>query len=269
MPWEGSELYLTSLALTTESLSVSETPTHVAGARTTEAATQPTWSSPTQLIFLSDKNGFFNHYVYDSKSGTIKPALVEPLEQDFAEPASRLGRSDYAVLKEDTILAPGMVDGQTGFLTLDLRSQQYTFFLSPYVLTSQVRGIPSGAGEGASVVFVGTGDINPPALVRLAFPLDKPNFDVLKETTTAASLPSLQGFAFSKGQPMTFQVEAGSGKSTQPLHVIFYAPTNKDYVGPGNEKPPCVVNVHGGPTSRATPGLSWLTQYWTSRGWAW
>ncbi|KAH6892791.1 Alpha/Beta hydrolase protein [Coprinopsis sp. MPI-PUGE-AT-0042] len=36
-----------------------------------------------------------------------------------------------------------------------------------------------------------------------------------------------------------------------------------------DEKPPCVVNVHGGPTSYVSQGLDWRKQYFTSRGWAW
>jgi len=55
------------------------------------------------------------------------------------------------------------------------------------------------------------------------------------------------------------------------LPVVLYRPTNPAYEGssiPG-EKPPCVINVHGGPTAMATLALSWSKQFFTSRGWAW
>jgi hypothetical protein len=55
------------------------------------------------------------------------------------------------------------------------------------------------------------------------------------------------------------------------LHVIFYPPTNPAYEAspdPG-EKPPCILNVHGGPTGMSTQGLDWKKIYFTSRGWAW
>ena len=55
------------------------------------------------------------------------------------------------------------------------------------------------------------------------------------------------------------------------LPVIYYPPFNPRYSGSSieGEKPPCVVNIHGGPTGLTQQGLSWLTQYFTSRGWAW
>ncbi|KAF8672037.1 Alpha beta-hydrolase [Rhizoctonia solani] len=269
MPWEGSELYIADLTLTDESLSIAGTPKHIAGARVTESITQPSWTCPTKLVFISDKTGFYNHYVHDTSNNTTRHGLGQPLEQDFADPAWSLGGSNYAVLKEDTIIAPGRIDDQNGFLIIDLYGQRYSFCSSPYVSTSQFRPIPTGSGAGASTVFVGTGDAEPAALVRMSLLLGKPRYEVVKQTTNALDLPALQGFAFSKSQLKTFEVEVAGG-AKQPLHVIFYPPANKDYSGgQADEKPPCVVNVHGGPTSSVPPGLKWLTQYWTSRGWAW
>lgn len=268
MPWEGSELYVASLSLSSESFSIDGSPTLIAGARETNSITQPDWSSPSKLVFLSDKTGFYNHYVHDCDAGTTHLGLGEPIEQDFAEPAWLLGNSDYAILREDTILVPGSVDGQTGFLVIDLFGKRYSFVSSPYVSTSSLRALPlDGAGAGATAVFVGTGDDRPAALVKVSLLLGKPKYTTIKETTSALSIPALKDFEFSSGEPKTFDV--GEGLVKKPLHVIFYPPKNKDYVGPDEEKPPCIVNVHGGPTSRVSPGLKWLTQYWTSRGWAW
>ena len=55
------------------------------------------------------------------------------------------------------------------------------------------------------------------------------------------------------------------------VHAVYYGPHNPDYSGssiPG-EKPPCIVNVHGGPTGLQGQGLDWTHQYYTSRGWGW
>jgi dipeptidyl aminopeptidase/acylaminoacyl peptidase len=49
---------------------------------------------------------------------------------------------------------------------------------------------------------------------------------------------------------------------------LFYPPTNPDYEGPEDERPPLLVRCHGGPTSQASTGLNLRTQYWTSRGFA-
>ena len=43
---------------------------------------------------------------------------------------------------------------------------------------------------------------------------------------------------------------------------------NKDYQGPDSEKPPLLVNVHGGPTLACSTTLDLGKQYFTSRGFA-
>jgi dipeptidyl aminopeptidase/acylaminoacyl peptidase len=49
-------------------------------------------------------------------------------------------------------------------------------------------------------------------------------------------------------------------------HAFFYAPTNRDFVAPADEKPPLVVMVHGGPTGATAASLKMKVQYYTSRG---
>ncbi|OJA09414.1 hypothetical protein AZE42_03073 [Rhizopogon vesiculosus] len=91
-----------------------------------------------------------------------------------------------------------------------------------------------------------------------------PDFQVLRSTASASSAP-LPEDIISLPQPITLQVADG------PLHVVYYAPKNPEYAGssiPG-ERPPCVLNVHGGPTWLEDQGLNLLKQYFTSRGYAW
>jgi dipeptidyl aminopeptidase/acylaminoacyl peptidase len=49
-------------------------------------------------------------------------------------------------------------------------------------------------------------------------------------------------------------------------HGFFYAPKNRDFAAPADEKPPLLVISHGGPTSAASTALRYAIQYWTSRG---
>ena len=44
-------------------------------------------------------------------------------------------------------------------------------------------------------------------------------------------------------------------------HALFYAPRNPDFGPPADERPPLIVMRHGGPTSSASPGLDYETQY--------
>ena len=47
---------------------------------------------------------------------------------------------------------------------------------------------------------------------------------------------------------------------------FYYAPKNRDFDGPPNEKPLLLVKSHGGPTSAAVAIVMPTIQYWTSRG---
>ena len=51
-------------------------------------------------------------------------------------------------------------------------------------------------------------------------------------------------------------------------HALYYPPTNPDHVGPDGEKPPLLVDIHGGPTSAARSQFQLGVQFWTSRGFA-
>jgi len=51
-------------------------------------------------------------------------------------------------------------------------------------------------------------------------------------------------------------------------HALYYPPTNPDHVGPDGERPPLLVDIHGGPTSAARSQFQLGVQYWTSRGFA-
>jgi hypothetical protein len=59
----------------------------------------------------------------------------------------------------------------------------------------------------------------------------------------------------------------GSGEARR-AHAQFYPPASVDSHGPDGELPPLLLQIHGGPTSAATPVLSVGVQYWTSRGFA-
>ena len=84
---------------------------------------------------------------------------------------------------------------------------------------------------------------------------------VVKASTTE----DIEGYRkyFSAPEPVTFETDNGLR-----AHGLFYAPRNADFAPPAGELPPLLVHCHGGPTSAASPVLSWGTQYWTSRGFA-
>ncbi len=51
-------------------------------------------------------------------------------------------------------------------------------------------------------------------------------------------------------------------------YAFFYPPTNAAFEAPSGERPPLIVESHGGPTGNATALFGLGVQFWTSRGFA-
>ncbi|KAF8130738.1 Alpha/Beta hydrolase protein [Boletus edulis] len=89
---------------------------------------------------------------------------------------------------------------------------------------------------------------------------------ILLHLSAADGIPRVVFFRLSMclclPRPMTLTDSDG-----EPLHIVYYAPSNPAFVAPFGERPPCVVNVHGGPTLVALQNLDWMKQWYTSRGW--
>ena len=58
---------------------------------------------------------------------------------------------------------------------------------------------------------------------------------------------------------------SGGGRTA---HALYFPPTNPDHAGPEGEKPPLLVDIHGGPTGAARSQFQLGVQFWTSRGFA-
>jgi dipeptidyl aminopeptidase/acylaminoacyl peptidase len=64
-------------------------------------------------------------------------------------------------------------------------------------------------------------------------------------------------------QPEAIEFPTTGGRTA---HAIYYPPTNPEFVGPDDEKPPLIVLSHGGPTANASTSLDLTKQLMTSRG---
>ncbi|KAG8957656.1 hypothetical protein FRC00_003694 [Tulasnella sp. 408] len=265
MPWEGSELVVADFDASSVSVS---NPTVIAGKPGDESINEAFWTSNKTLVYLSDKSGFYNPWKYDVESKSSSAILPKPVEKDYAEPAWLLGASRWTALDESTLLVSPTTNGDASLGLLRIDSGEFTEIKSPYVNFGAVHGVTS-----TSAVFVGVTDDTPAALIKITLPntaspssgsIDNAVFETLKETSSAAS--TISRGLFPKHQSIALEIP-GSGA---PLHVMHFPPTNPDYSGgKDGELPPCVMNIHGGPTSRVAPGLSWTATYFTSRGWAW
>lgn len=239
MPWDGCELWLGDLAddgsVTNERL--------VAGARG-ESIFQPAWSPDGVLHFVSDRSGWWNLYRLD---GEGQQALA-PLEAEFGQPQWEFSSSTYGFLSDGRIVCTYFHDGRDHLAIIDgdgeLRSVDNPYTAVAYLKT-----------EGDRALFVGSTPTDNAEVIE--FYPDEPAFELLTRSERATMD---QGY-ISVPEAIEFPTDNGL-----TAHALFYPPTNAEFVAPAGEKPPLLVQAHGGPTAHVVAELDDEIQFWTSRG---
>ncbi len=239
MPWDGTELKCGALGD-----GVSDIVT-VAGSAD-ESVFQPEWGPDGELVFVSDRTGWWNLYRWDDRN----VATLCPMDADFGEPAWVFGRRTFDFLSDGRIVAAWWEDGiqRLGIIGPD----------------RQLRRIPDDLSVHGGLVtdgrskawFIGAGPETPTAI----FELDLESGDRLVVRSNRRLVDSDYVAA-----PQIITFPTGEGDEA---HGVFYPPANPDFAPPVGERPPLIVHVHGGPTSHVYPTLSASTLFWTSRGFA-
>ncbi|ABG03579.1 peptidase S9, prolyl oligopeptidase active site region [Rubrobacter xylanophilus DSM 9941] len=242
MPWDGTWLWTADLDAAGRPAGARQ----VAGGPA-ESVFQPEWSPRGLLYFVSDRAGWWNLYRL-SPYGRAEP--VCPMKAEFGVPQWQLGLSTYGFLGENAILCAYTRRGVWRLAAVNVADRRISPVESPFTHISQVR---AGEGEGA---FVGAGFDGPPRVARLDH-LGRPE-EVYRPPGPEAepgylSVPEV--------------VEAPSGDGAR-VHAFLYRPANAAFAGPPGERPPLMVQAHGGPAGAARPHLDPEVQYWTSRGFA-
>ena len=266
MPWEGAEIYIADVTIDSGFISVTNR-VSIAGKPLTLSCAYPKWVDDNKLIFTSDESGFINPWKYE-KGKTPAPVFSQAVPQDFGSPMWTLDTFPYALVDEEGTYAVfiGSKDGRDDLYVVNLKNDSLPQALgTPYVA---ITGLRSVSKMNQEVVLVGAqvDQETSMAKYRLAFDgkgsLRVSSFTALKSGATSS---------FSKDiipEPHPLLVTDGYYGD---VHAVYYEPYNPDYSGssiPG-EKPPCIVNVHGGPTALQGQGLDWTHRYYTSRGWGW
>ncbi|KAF9223517.1 alpha beta-hydrolase [Gyrodon lividus] len=268
MPWEGSLIYVGDVLVQADTIVVLNKK-YVAGQMITKSVSYPTWSSNTTLLFTSDElNGFQNPFTYSTVTGITQLVIPAPIAEDFGEPAWTLGNYPYALLDD-----PKGGDRKYAAFTAfrDGRNVLYIASLSEPRQLVEVKDFPFSIAEhvrssnGTSIVFTASKSDAPGGIFLCAFSGASfaPTYRTLKSSSSNSALGNEE--YISPPMPITLH------RDGKPLYVVYYAPKNPKYAGssiPG-EKPPCIVGVHGGPTSMEAQVLSWTKMYYTSRGYAW
>jgi hypothetical protein len=224
-------------------------------------------------MFSCDISGYHNPWVAAVKTDTkalhsVEPRAVfeDPVTLDFADPSWWLGGSNFAVLDESTALFAASKDGRT-VLFIVCADGSRSEIPCPFVHIVRMRRVAH-----RKVVFLGSKIDKGPALVFCAFtdPVNAhaPTFTTLDKDLDPVDTPLLDSL-LSPPVPLSLMVPVDASPELVPLHLVYYSPRNPKYKSLSDEKPPAIVNVHGGPTSLERQNLNLEKQFFTSRGWFW
>jgi dipeptidyl aminopeptidase/acylaminoacyl peptidase len=244
MPWDGCELFVADLAGDATLGSVRK----VAGGSGEESIFQPAWSPAGDLHLVSDRTGWWN--LYREREGDVE--ALHPVDAEFGWPQWIFGMSAYGFLDDGRIVCLWERAGVQHLAILDPRSGELIDLDVPHSAMA-----PRLDVEGDRVAFIGGG----PSIADEVVLLDVTarSMDVLRSSSSA----DVDEANFSAPRQIEFPTEDG-----KTAFAHFYPPRNRDHRGPADERPPLIVQSHGGPTAEATPRFSLERQFWTSRGFA-
>jgi len=241
MPWDQSQLWIGTFGddgrLATTEL--------VAGGKG-ESIFQPEWSPDGVLYFVSDRNGWWNLYRLN-KAGSIEQ--VCDMQAEFGMPQWGFGMSTYAFASAERIVCAYIESGISRLGLIDPVTKRLDPVESPYTDIRYVRATPGFAVMRAA-------SPNTPASI-VKFDLETRTFEVLRRSNNL----EVDSENISEPRVVDFPTEDGL-----TAYGFFYAPRNRDFRAPEEERAPLLVVSHGGPTAAATTALSLIIQYWTSRG---
>jgi dipeptidyl aminopeptidase/acylaminoacyl peptidase len=248
MPWNGTTLYLADIVADGALAGI-----HVIAGGVSESVFQPEWAPDgNEIIFVSDRTGWWNLYAYELATGTTRPLC--PMQAEFGVPQWNFGVSTYAFAGARRIVCAYTKAGLGQLATLDLASGSLKAIATGFTEFGSVRA------DGDRVVFRGGASDRPTSIVTLD--LRSGQYHILKQATDLLDRTELRIANYiTKVEPVEFPTTGG-----ETAFGLFYPPRNPDYAASSEERPPLLVKCHGGPTSSASSTLNLGTQFWTSRG---
>lgn len=243
MPWDGTELVVRT------GVGDGRAVEHRVAGGERESVLQPTWTAAGDLLFISDRTGWWNLYRWHPETDEVTTVLETDVE--IGTPPWVFGSSRYAELPDGRIVAALGRDGFDELVVLDGDQEPRRLDL-PYAVFDQLRAHPSLGSRFACVV---AGPAHEPAVVLI---------DADDGSVQRCSRPRDLGVDpayWSMPEPVRFPTTGG-----REAHALVYPPTNPAAQADPGDRPPLLVMIHGGPTAMTTPALRLGIQYWTSRG---
>lgn len=256
MPWDKSELWVGYFA---ESGDLTKRVCIAGDNRLLiESPSEPKWSPKGELFFVTDRgSGFWNIYKWVEQTNEIVP--VYSLDAEFTRPLWVFGISSYDFLgNSDHIVFSYRQQGKSHLGVLDCDSGSISLLDIPFSdLSDVVAADDYFYIEGASASI-------PRSIAKVT--LNESKTKVVNFSIAWSSSPDLVQYRPFFSTPEL--VEFPTSKPGQKAYAYFYPPSNPNFQGLPDEKPPLLVKTHGGPTAETRAILDLSVQYWTSRGWA-
>lgn len=241
MPWDGTQLWLADF------IDGKVLHSHCVAGGIAESIFQPQWGPDGCLYFISDRSGWWNLYRLHNRS----TEGLCPMDAEFGLPQWNFGMSTYGFLDDRTILCTYFQNGISSLALLDVNSKELSPLPFEETHFTQIRC------QNQSAAFFSGSSSRPAALIKW-------NGITRKQTVlTANQKPDFDDAYFSTAQPISYPSAHG-----RTAYGFYYPPSNKEYQGPRSQRPPLIVEIHGGPTAHATGIFKLGIQFWTSRGFA-
>ncbi|KAL5558603.1 hypothetical protein UlMin_034814 [Ulmus minor] len=226
-----------------------------------ESPTEPKWSSKGELFFITDrKSGFWNlHKWVESENKVVS---IYSLDAEFSRPLWVFGINSYEIIQNHEgkcLIACSYRQKGRSYLGI-LDDAQSTLLLLDIPFT-YIDNITSAEHclyvEGASAV-------HPSSVAKVT--LDDCKSKVVDFKIIWSSSPDCLKYSsyFSMPELIEFPTEVPG----QTAYAYFYPAHNCNHQACQEEKPPLLLESHGGPTYETRATLNLNIQYWTSRGWA-
>lgn len=228
---------------------------------------QPRFHGDRQLYVIADWSGWWNIYRYDLSCFTdsAEPVNVFPIRAEACSAQWQLGKYNYDFGVDGSIAVSICSEGHWSVLHIHAEVAQTTpqGGRSYETILDGFGHIECLSVSGGTLYFCGATSTELPGVYSVALASGSPDGRETIPERLVGTATKLARASISRPSNMEF----ATGEN-EKAYAFFYPPTNSFLRTEGENKPPLIVGVHGGPTSAARAVLNLKVQFWTSRGFA-
>ena len=234
MPWDGTELWVAAFATPAEARLVAGGPR--------ESIWQPEWSPEGRLHYVSDRSGWWNLYSEDDQ--------LTDERAELGYPQWAFGGSSYTFLEGGDIACIKVEGGFERLCILRAGESLLQDLGLPYTAV----GYPELRSMGDRVIYVAKSPAEEGVVVSWRAAEGVTVLSAASEDSVGADWAPV---------PTAIDFPSADGRTA---HAFWYPPKNPRCEAPPDERPPIIVQSHGGPTGHAVPEFDSEIAFWTSRG---